>query len=350
MSNRITSNIKSSNNPEDRWNSSEVNKDLNKLDNSIVNLSEDLVTTDTTQIINGQKTFFTLFVEDEGSVVTYDKIMEDLPFEISPVFGPATYQFGVNRAVEEGRYNKHNASGATMNVAALNPSFMPSEIYIEVISNNDIYVKALNVPLPKTSLAGSYSQGSSNMDAYLWKTSVSFEGTLEVTSLGSSTAKAHNIYINYNPDTDTVSVDLSEQSIQSENVLTRCIGCVFSKSSSLIRTCQKSGIILFQQEMLLDDIKSLTGGFSNHQYNTNKLFDTCILKCTCIPRIMEKIKYSDLSEYPLAFPENSRSLLQSPQQYTLYIPIHVEGKNLTYTSTSFNRWRVLEINFGDLII
>jgi len=346
MSNRVSSNIKNSNNPEDRWDSSEVNKDIDKLDSNITKLSENLVTTNTVQTINGQKTFFTLFIDEDDTVVTYNKVMNDLPFEVSPVFGPATYQFGVNRAVEEGSYDKHNASGTTMDVAALNPSFMPSEVYIEVISDNTIYVKALNIPLPKTALAGSYSISSSNMDAYLWKTSVSIEDTLEVTNLTSSGtfARNHNIYVNYNPDTDIVSVDLTENSIQSENVLTRCIGSVFSLNSSLVNTKQNRGSIKFNEQFTYLNLFYAFNRF-NLGASEAKCYKACILKGS-VKGSMNLWKYDDGTILPYTFTENRKFDL--PDSHVVYVPLYFEGR--IFRNLNMSNFLVSEIIFGDLAL
>ncbi len=348
MSNNISSNIKRSNNPEDRWNSSEVNKELEKLDSNISKLSTDLMTTNTAQDVDGQKTFFSLFVDDEDSVITYDKVMEDIPFDISPIFGPGTYHFGKDRAVEEGRYNKHNASGALVDVASLNPCFMPSEISIEVISDTEVRIKALNVPLPLTTLGGSYSVSDTNMTAYLWKSSASINTIFEPTYISTSSIKSHELYLHYNLNTDTAYI-LDDTVDTGDNILVRCIGSVFSKNSKLIRSSQDKGVIKFNEEMLFADIRPLTGYFGPTS-PFNKIFNTCILKLTVIPRITEKITYSDNTIYPILNHEASISTIQTPQQFPMYLPIHSDGKYLTTSSTDFNFWRVNEIIFGDLAL
>lgn len=349
MSNRLTSGIKRDNNPEAVWNSSEVNTELSRLSLGIQGLQTNLMTVNSNQVIDGQKTFFTLFV-DEDSIVTYDDMMDDFPFDISPVFGASVYGFGCNRSLEEGRYNKKNASGTVMDVASLNPSFMPSEIYIEVVDATHIRVKALNVPLPLTSISGTYSESDSSMSAYMWKSSTGIEDTVEVTGLGTTYAKNHNVYISYIPSTDTTSIDLTPPTTQDNKILTRCIGAVFSKNSKLIKTTQSNGVIRFNQELTMTDLRSITGDFVNYSYNSGKVFDTYILKVQTRPSVTFKVMYSDRNYLPVLGSVDSLAKLPTPREFITYIPVHRDGKNLTYASMIDSQTRVLEIIFGDLLI
>lgn len=349
MFNRITTNIKQSNNPEDRWDADEVNLDLTRLDTNITQLSDNLVTTDTSQTVNGQKTLFNLFIDPSSGYYTYDSIMNRYPFDISPMFGAATYGFTAQGAFEEGRYEKKNPSGTVMNLAALNPSFMPSDIVIDVTGTDTIRVKALNVPLPLTTLGGSYSESDSNMTAYIWKTSVSIDTSFTVTGLGTSNAIWHTIYLNYNPETDSASIDLSERSDLSSKVLTRCIGAVISKNSALFSSYQSRGIIHFREVVSFGDLRWCTGGFNNRN-GSDKILNTSILKITEDGSgFGDTIRYSGGFNY---FNENEavlNSIENTSTELTLYIPIHKDGAYLTNASTS-DTWQIEEINFGDLAI
>lgn len=346
MSNRVTTNIKQSNNPEDRWDANEVNLDLTRLDTSINNLSSDLVTTNTSQTINGQKTFFTLFLDPSSGFYTYNSIMDKYPFDISPMFGPSTYGLSSKGTYEEGRYDKKNASGTQMDLAGLNPVFMPSIIEIEVTGTDTVRVKALNVPLPVTTLGGSYSETNSDMTAYIWKTSAGTETTLTVTGLGTSSPVWHNIYINYNPETDSTSIDLTERSDLSTKVLTRCIGAVVSNSSALIKTYQHRGIIHFNESFTMGNLKSCTGILSNRN-GSDKILSTSILKLRKDYTVIRNdIVYTNGIS---TFNDNNilNTIQNRPKDITLYVPIHKDG---LYPSNYADGWIIEEINFGDLAI
>lgn len=349
MTNRISSHIKQSNNPEDRWDSTEVNKEVTKLDTNISDLSNNLMSTNTVQSVDGQKTFFSLFVDENNGTETYNTTMESLPFNITPVFGAGVYQFGVNRSREEGNYNKKNASGTLMDIAALNPSYMPSEISISYIDSSNIYIKAMNVPLPRTSLTGTYSTSDSNMSAYYWRTSVSIEDSLEITDLAAYTnVKAHNIYLNYIPGTDTTTIDLTSLSTPLNKGVTRCIGVVFSKSSALLKTSQRQGVIYFNEEFSYRELLRMNDAFrENQQYNTNKLFNHCIISFS-IPNILTgaDLRYQDSST-------NSFNTIQNiiPTRSLVKVPCSTNGKSLKEAYSLDARFiQVKSINHGDLLL
>lgn len=124
--------IRVSSDPEALWNSNEINNEITNIDNAISSLDDILLSTIGTQSVNGQKTFFNLYLDSDG-IETYESIMETNRSDISPVFGAGTIALEYDGTPEEGGYLKPNVSGFTLKLEPLNPSFMSGNVLIETI-------------------------------------------------------------------------------------------------------------------------------------------------------------------------------------------------------------------------
>jgi len=143
--------IRIDSNPEQLWDSAQVNNELTSIDNAISSLDGILLSTIGTQIVNGQKTFFNLYLDSDG-IETYESIMETNKSDISPVFGAGNITLEYNGIPEEGGYLKHNVSGFTTTLVPLNPCFLHGDITIRSAGTSTedkrlINIQTGNIPL-----------------------------------------------------------------------------------------------------------------------------------------------------------------------------------------------------------
>jgi hypothetical protein len=177
--------------PDKVWDSKEVNAEINGIETAINTLDSTLLDTTSDQVINGQKTFFNLYLDSDG-IETYDSYMNHSVSDISPVFGAGNIALENNGIPEEGGYSKPNVSGFTSTFEVLNPSFIHGDIILDVVGTSAPdwgYVKyhTGNIPLFRYdyTLDGTNPKlGTSNIEITYPFTSVATIGTTQTTGTG----------------------------------------------------------------------------------------------------------------------------------------------------------------------
>lgn len=349
MTTNNTPNLKKDTNPNSRWEASKVNEELVNLDTATTNLTTGLVTTDTNQTITSQKTFYSIYPND-SQITTYDSIMDELPYNISPIFGASTFHFLGNKSPEEGSYNKDRPDGVRAPIAELNPIFFPSDIFIEVgpgstsTTTNGIYVTCKNIPFPKISSSNRISYDLNEYHPIDWNYSGQITTRVDHSKSGSG-LNVGILFLNYNRDTNTHSVSLATYMANSgvftdSNYHVVPLGVVFGNGSNSIESIQSNGVLKFKTPILLN---LLISNIDNKSYL--KLFKGCILKVRESGTGGNKY-YSDGSSIFNHQVSTSTCKQSYPSPYEFYLPWIHDEKDLIGV---INTLEVLEIHFGDLL-
>jgi len=177
--------IRQDNSPYILWQADEINRELDNMGSNTSQLDSILLDTTSTQVIQGQKTFFNLYLDNPP---TYDTTMDWIEADISPLSG-AGYRTITSDAPEELAIDKQNPSGVTMKLAGKNPSFMPARINASCTNGTTINLDCRNLPLAAYDPSKLGQKPSSNGDyvePFYWATSVNSTGTAQLNGTNSS--------------------------------------------------------------------------------------------------------------------------------------------------------------------
>jgi hypothetical protein len=195
--------------PNARWSSAEIQKELNNLDATIDNIDSGLLKTTGDQSgISGQKVFYNLY--SNTGLPTYLSVMKHLQSDITPITG--TGALGLTGTIqEEFAITKPNASFNLATIASLNPVFRrsPLSIYRAYNSNTVTINYAKNIPLAAYDLFKNGEVPPLNQDTIkteYWATSQSVAaGSVSPTA---SDNTQYCVIARYNDSTDTTDITI----------------------------------------------------------------------------------------------------------------------------------------------
>ena len=195
--------------PNARWSSAEIQKELNNLDATIDNIDSGLLKTTGNQAdISGQKIFYNLY--SNTGLPTYLSVMKHLQSDITPITG--TGALGLTGTIqEEFSITKPNASFSLANISSLNPIFRrsPLSVYRAYNSNTVTINYAKNIPLAAYDLFKNGEVPPLNQDSIkleYWATSQSAAaGSISPTA---SDNTEYCVVARYNDSTDTTDITI----------------------------------------------------------------------------------------------------------------------------------------------
>ncbi len=163
------------------WNAKEVNEELSNIDTRISSLNNALLDLNSNQTIEGQKTFLTLFFENQTP--TYETALEIMQNDISPVFTTGAKAI-TSLSGEELAFTKPNVSGVISPMALRNPIYRRGALLI-YNSGNSVLINIKNIPFAAYDL---YKIGTkpntngTNIEAYYWATSQSIDANIDLST------------------------------------------------------------------------------------------------------------------------------------------------------------------------
>jgi hypothetical protein len=329
------------------WDSNKVNKEIQKITDSISTIASQLLNINTSQNINGQKSFSDIYFKN--STPTYKSIMSWIHHDITPIFGSGSVSFSRNNVLEEGAFSKPNVSGVIMSAALNNPIFSMNNLEVIVGTNPSnnadmlLTINAPNVPLAAydpQQLNGKPSPGQNLIQPYYWGTSKGIQNggtTISLSSWTSSTGTAlfrdssdtaqHTyVFLAYNKTTDITDILVSQE---------KAIQNIPSSYTFMAPICTFFGRIATNQSP-----KTNPFIFSNGQYMTTKFTlrpftsltnKSYFPKQTCISKVrlrkgvrIKSLGYHMIPEGNTA-PSESLDVAEPENFYELYLPLFWDG-------------------------
>lgn len=338
--------IRPNNDPDAVWDYKLVNESLNELDDVIANqLDTALLNTNTDQTITGQKTFFNLYMSGGGP--TYDKVMDVINKDISPVFGTGATAFNGTSAQELG-FSKDNVSGVWTRIAQRNPLYRKSFIRVESVDASNIEVEAYNIPMAaydpvklgeKPDLAG----GPIGVSYWATSQGLGIKRLAMADAVGGIVANSiYFVLMGYADDTNTIKTFIvksgSEQSVSTDYKSFATLGFFTTDGSSNIESFYiENGIYYVTAATSAITLTALT----------NTLKQSCIVKVMIQATASPTVLGPDSNNlYTLGGAANVYGVQRG---YLLNVPMVWDGTSFNTFQLTNGPVEVREIHFGAIV-